>query len=116
MVLYVRFVISLAIGLLGLGLVLKIVMDQLLTDWDAAAAIREWWRGRAAAKDIRAERTEDVLLEIEKAKTTGVSMRLIDRRREQLNELASVEKRLQMPHHSGPIVLTPIPPPSPAVK
>ena len=61
---------------------------------------------------LRAERTEDVMLEIEKSKTSDVTMRLIDRRREQLKELASVEKRLQMPQNSGPIVLKPLPPPS----
>ena len=102
--------LHLAVGLVALGLVLKII-DQLPTDWDVAAAFQEWWQ-TVSVTGLRAERTEDVMLEIEKSKTSDVNMRLIDRRREQLKELASVEKRLQMPQNSGPIVWTPLPPPS----
>lgn len=112
MALYIRFIASLAVGLMGLGCVLKIVMDELLVEWDAFAAFVQWvtdlWSGKGLQ---RHQRTEDMLLEIEKAKTTEIGgLRLIDQRREQLRELASVERRLQAPPRSGPIVLTPLPP------
>ena len=96
MELYARFILWLAVGLAGLGLVLKIVLDEFFGDWNAALELHGWARSSLTSWMHRHEgRTEDWLLDLEKAKTsTANSMRLIDQRREQLRELASVEQRL----------------------
>ena len=94
MALYIRFMVALAVGLCGLAIVLKTVIDTLFTDWDAVADLRRWWRA-TKAKNLRASgRAEDLLLEIEKAKTAAPTVRMLDDRREQLRQLASVERRL----------------------
>lgn len=111
MELYVRFMVSLAAGLVGLGLVMKIVMDELLVDYDAPAHIAAWCKDAISNKRLlRHSRAEDLMLEMEKARQTEGVVRGIDRRREQLRELASVESRLQGPAAKGPIVLTPLTP------
>ncbi|MDE2040159.1 MAG: hypothetical protein KGO96_09835 [Elusimicrobia bacterium] len=98
MTLYFRFLLSLAAGLVGLGLVLRIVMDELLLDYDAPAAFSAWLREFMSYKHLlRQDRTEDVMLEIEKSRTVESEVRLIERRREQLREIASVESRLRSP-------------------
>jgi hypothetical protein len=105
--------ITLSAGLIGLGLVLVIVMDQVLVDYDAPAEFMAWLKDVLAHKRLNLHyRTEDMLMELEKAKNTAGGLRLIDQRREQLRDIAAVESRLQRPNQpQGPIVLTPLPPP-----
>lgn len=110
MELYVRFMISLAAGMAGLGLVLKVVMDELLLDYDAPAELQSWFKEFMSSKKLGHRRAEDMMLEMEKARTTQMGVRQIDQRREALREIASVESRLQRPTQQGPIVLTPLPP------
>jgi hypothetical protein len=110
MALYIRFMISLAFGLIGLGIVLKIVIDEMFCDWDALSEAKAWVRGVFFEKHRGHVRAEDMLLEIEKAKTTQASFRLIDQRREALREIASVERRMKGPATSSPIKLTPLAP------
>ena len=87
--------IWLAVGMTGLGLVLTIVIDELFGDWNAAVELRDAARAVVADWFHRREgRTEDWLLDLEKARETDPNVRLIDRRREQLRELASVEQRM----------------------
>lgn len=92
---YIRFVISMAFGLMGIGVVLKIVIDRLLSDWDAVADFK------TAVRTIRTKRSlpglgshEDRLMQIEKQKPAELTTRRIDQRREQLRDLAKVEKQL----------------------
>ena len=109
--LYIRFVTTLAFGLVGLGMVLMILLERVFHDWDAFADLSEWVRswgeGRRA---VAAARAEDLLLEIEKSKQPGlVTNSLIDIRREQLREIDLVESRLKRGAHK--VVLSPIAPP-----
>lgn len=98
MALYVRFVVSLAFGLVGLATVLKILMDRLFHDWDAAAEIKNYIKSLfAERKLVEHYRAEDALLEAEKKQGRELSTRLIDKRREQLKELDEVEYRLLHP-------------------
>lgn len=111
-----KFMMWLTVGLLGVGMVLKVLMDELLNEYDAPAAFGQWMRDVVSNKSLlNHHRAEDMLLELEKAKTTEGSVRRIDQRREQLRELASVERRLLGPQGpSGPIVLTPLSPSRPS--
>lgn len=112
MELYFKFVMTLGLGLFGLGLVLTLAIDQLFSDWDAFASAGAWLRDAYRGKGLRLlERAEDVQLEIEKARQPVINTRLIDKRREALREIASVEYRLNLPNQ--PIVLTPLAPPQP---
>ncbi|MFA6317708.1 MAG: hypothetical protein WC943_09850 [Elusimicrobiota bacterium] len=100
MELYGRFIVTLAFGLLGLGLVLQVLLDQVLGDWDVVADTREGVR-RFMRGSLRAQRrTEDVLLDVDKSRPKELSTRL------------STTSRLEP---SAVIVkqeLPPIPPPS----
>ena len=40
--LYFRFALCLAFGLFGLGLVLKVLIDALFTEWDVIADVKTW--------------------------------------------------------------------------
>lgn len=63
MQLYARFVFTLSIGLLGLGMALTRTLETLLRDWDAPRELSLWWRRltqcHSHAADVRAE---DILL------------------------------------------------------
>lgn len=110
MEMYMKFWGTLAVGLWGAGFVLKTLLDELFQDWDAWADLKAWIRGvLEGGKLTRLERAEDVMLEIEKAKSPTTSTRLLDQRREELREIERVEHRLSQ--RQGPIVLTPLPPP-----
>ena len=73
-------------------------MDNLFNDWDAVEAAGRFYRDWNKGRLIRHERTEDVLLAAEYGRTSQLtSTRLIDRRREELNQLDEVEHRLHRP-------------------
>ncbi len=99
MELYMRFISSLAFGLIGVGLVLRVLLDGLFNEWDAFHEIAEQasavFSGRAPAVDhIRAE---DILLEAEKQNTYSLvssGSRLADQKRQQIQELDEIETRL----------------------
>lgn len=94
---YFRFLGSLAFGLFGLGMVLKIAMDHLFNDWDAFGAARAWFESLFKEKSaLRYERTEDVLMAAEKNKFQELSTRLTEKRRE-LQKINEVEQRLNSP-------------------
>ncbi|OGS40595.1 MAG: hypothetical protein A2506_03380 [Elusimicrobia bacterium RIFOXYD12_FULL_66_9] len=103
MQLYVKFVFTLSIGLVGLGMVLTVLLETVLREWDAPREILRWWRhlthGRAHASSIRAE---DILLELEHAqKEHRYERRLpagsIDQRREEMRAIREAEERLAAP-------------------
>ena len=103
MQLYVKFIFTLSLGLLGLGMVLTTLLETVLRDWDAPRELRRWWRhvthARAHASSVRAE---DILLELEHAqKEHRYERRLpagsIDRRREEMRAIREAEERLASP-------------------
>ena len=100
--LYVRFMFTLAVGLVGLGMVLTTVMETLFRDWDPVRAARRWWRQLAFRHSVSDVRAEDILMEIEGRRSgSGFESRLngstLDRRREALRELSEAEDRLAAP-------------------
>ena len=59
--LYIRFVMCLAIGLMGMSMVLMRLLDTLFNEWDVVADLKE-----AIDKPVRHGRVEPVLAEPEK--------------------------------------------------
>ena len=111
MELYFRFMMTLAFGLVGLSVVLKVLLDGIFSEWDAFADLGDWLKGVSEGKGlVRTDRAEDIMLEIEKSKAPTMNTRLLDQKREQLKEINQVEHRLKMPNQ--PVVLAPLPPPA----
>lgn len=100
--LYWRFMVSLAFGLVGLGLVLKVLMDKLFNDWDLFSelgrAVSDFWNGRRL---VKLDRPEDILAS-RVEKTRELTTRLVDQRREQLRAMSEVEQRLNKPGSPEP--------------
>ncbi|MBI4062049.1 MAG: hypothetical protein HY403_11550 [Elusimicrobia bacterium] len=96
---YVQFMFTLAVGLAGVGMVLKTLLDTILREWDAVYEIRKRWQSlfhaRPYAESVRAE---DILMEIERDHVKRrMPERLIDRRREALRGVREAEDRLSSP-------------------
>jgi hypothetical protein len=103
MQMYVKFMFTLGIGLLGVGIVLTTLLETVLQEWDAARDFSRWLKalshGRPHVADVSAE---DILLELEKGRVEGryqrrAPSRSIDRRREALRDIREVEHRLSSP-------------------
>ena len=78
---YFRFIMMSALGLWGVVIVLKTLIEGLFNDWDAYADLRAVWKGNSVAKGILpVQRTEDFLLEIENAKAPTFNTRLTEKR------------------------------------
>ena len=96
---YLKFMGTMAVGMLGIGLFIKVLLDKLFVDWDAfddlEHYVKETYKGR---RMHHVNLTEDILMEKEKARPYELSTRLIDKRREALREIDAVEHRL-----SGPV-------------
>ncbi|MBI3550983.1 MAG: hypothetical protein HY077_00570 [Elusimicrobia bacterium] len=110
MELYMRFMVTLACGLLGVGMVLKVLLDGLFHEWDAVADMGEFMRTGWHQKQAPTQRVEDVMLEIENARTPTLSTSIYEQKRRDLKELSAIES--SMNRKGKPVVLTPIPPPS----
>ncbi|MBI4371271.1 MAG: hypothetical protein HY552_03120 [Elusimicrobia bacterium] len=100
--LFVRFVITAALGLAGLGMVLTTLFDGVLADWDLPRDLRQWWRRFSLLPHPGGSvRAEDILLEIELSQREGRYQRppaaSLDRRREALRDLREAEVRLSEP-------------------
>lgn len=101
---YVKFMFTLTVGLVGVGMVLKTLLETILHEWDAVHEIQNGWHAlfhaRPYADSVRAE---DILMEIERdcdyAKRR-LPPRSIDRRREALRDIREAEDRLSSPHVS----------------
>ncbi len=97
---YVKFMFTLTVGLVGVGMVLKTLLETVLHEWDAVAEAQHTWNSmfntrRPYADSVRAE---DILMEIEHDKAKRlVPQHSIDRRREALREVREVEDRLSAP-------------------
>lgn len=101
MELYVKFMFTLTVGLVGLSLVLITVLETLLAHWDPVVDIRRWWRQTTHHRStVDAVRAEDILSELE-GRRHGASARLyerpVDRRREALRQVNEAERRLSDP-------------------
>ena len=100
MELYVKFMFTLTVGLVGVGLVMKTVLETLLHDWDPVVDARRWWKSHAhRSSAIEHVRAEDILQEIEGRRQGAPKPagRAIDRRRESLRDMDEAESRLSSP-------------------
>lgn len=103
---YMRFLSSLAFGLIGLGMVLKVLLDGIFNEWDAfndiAGKIAQLSSGRGSA--VEHVRAEDILMEAEKQNAYSLvsqGIRLTEQRHQHKQELDEIEFRLsQIP---GPL-------------
>ncbi len=105
MELYIKFMFTLTVGLMGVGMVLKTLLDTLLHDWDVVREIKAGWHAlfhaRPYADSVRAE---DILMEIERDHVKRrMPERSIDRRREALRNIREAEDRLSSPAISEPV-------------
>lgn len=104
MELYLKFMFTLAVGLVGVGMVVTTLLETIFHDWDAVRDIQRGWRAIFAPKSQSAMvRAEDILLELEKSRREGgrrhhhAPSGELDRRREALRELREAEHRLSAP-------------------
>ena len=99
MALYLKFMVTLAFGLAGLAVVMKVLMERVFNDGNFLAEVGEYFKGlKNSATMVRFGRTEDLLMEAEKNKPRELTTRLLDQRRERLKELSEVESALSRPH------------------
>lgn len=95
---YVKFMSSLAIGLMGVGLVLKVLLETIFNEWDAFNDVHARFQAYISGKHhVGLIRPEDILLEAENRNASTTSTRLLDQRRHRLKELDDVETRLNLP-------------------
>lgn len=101
MELYVKFMFTLTVGLVGVGLVMMTIFETLLADWDPVLDLRRWWKAYSHRHSgIESVRAEDILEAIEGRRGSSVyrtPVKAIDRRRESLRELAQAEERMSSP-------------------
>ena len=95
MEMYVKFMFTLAVGLVGVGMVLKTLLETILRDWDVVGEMRHIWKAmfhpHVYADSVRAE---DILMEIERIRHRDhIPERMIDRRREALRGVREAEVR-----------------------
>jgi len=105
MEMYVKFMFTLTVGLVGVGMVLKTLLETILHEWDAVHEIRTGWNAlfhsRPYADSVRAE---DILMEIERDHDKRRLPELsIDRRRQALREVREAEDRLLSPPVAEPV-------------
>lgn len=101
MEMYVKFMFTLTVGLVGVGMVLKTLLETILHEWDAVSEMRSAWTSMFNSRRPYADsvRAEDILMEIEHDKAKRlIPQHSIDRRREALREVREVEDRLSAPH------------------
>lgn len=95
MELYVKFMGSLAFGIAGVGLVLKVLLETLFNDWDAFTDLADRAQVYLKGKhQVELLRPEDILLEQEKRTGSQRKVSVLDARREQLRQLEEIETRL----------------------
>ena len=96
---YVKFMFTLTVGLVGVGMVLKTLLETILHEWDVFGEMELVWNSlfnaRPYADSVRAE---DILMEIEHDRAKRlVPEHSIDRRREALRDVREAEDRLAAP-------------------
>lgn len=104
MELYLKFMFTLAVGLVGVGMVVTTLLETIFHDWDVARDLERGWRAVFSHKPQSSlVRAEDILLELEKSRREGgrrhhAPADALDRRREALRELREAEHRLASPN------------------
>ena len=96
---YIKFMFTLTVGLVGVGMVLKTLLETILHEWDAVGEIKAGWHSmfhsRPYADSVRAE---DILMEIERDHMKHrMPQHELDRRREALRDIREAEDRLSSP-------------------
>jgi hypothetical protein len=104
MEMYMRFMLTLTIGLVGVGVVLMTLLETLLHEWDPIVGMARWWRelahSRTGAASVSAE---DILSELEGRRQNRYvyaarpPSRAIDRRREVLRDMRTTDPRASSP-------------------
>jgi hypothetical protein len=99
MEMYIKFMFTLTVGLVGVGMVLKTLLETILHEWDAVAEVKAGWHSmfhaRPYAESVRAE---DILMEIERDHMKRrVPTHELDRRRQALRDVREAEDRLSAP-------------------
>jgi len=101
---YVKFMFTLSVGLVGVGMVLITLLETIFHEWDAVRAFQAGWNSlfhaRPYADSVHAE---DILMELEhhhNYSNRRLPVRSIDRRREALRSIREVEDRLASPQSS----------------
>ena len=99
MEMYVKFMFTLTVGLVGVGMVLKTLLETILHEWDAVHEIQAGWHSMFHARPYAdSVRAEDILMEIERDHAKRrMPERSIDRRREALRDVREAEGRLSSP-------------------
>jgi hypothetical protein len=105
---YTNFMMTLAMGLFGMSIILKVLLDGIFNEWDAVADINHLMKNGLHLKQTSTQRAEDVMLELEKARmpTLTTKNNIYEQKRHMLEELSAVEDRVSQ----APVVLTPIMP------
>jgi hypothetical protein len=103
MEMYVRFMLTLTVGLVGVGIVLMTLLETLLREWDPVVDMRRWWREishrHPGSGSVRAE---DILSELEGRRQNRyiyATKPPVDRRREALREMRAADKRVSSPDY-----------------
>jgi hypothetical protein len=105
MEMYMRFMLTLTIGLAGVGVVLVTLFETLLRDWDPVVDFRRWWREVAHRHPGSQVRAEDILSDLEGRRkgryvyATRPPERAIDRRREVLRDMRAADQRVASPEY-----------------
>jgi hypothetical protein len=102
MEMYVRFMVTLTIGLVGVGVVLMTLLETLLREWDPVLDLQRWWKDvshrHPSAGSVSAE---DILAELEGRRQNRYAARpparAIDRRREVLRDMREADERVASP-------------------
>ncbi len=101
MQLYVKFMFALAVGLAGIGVTLKTLLETLFLEWDPTQDARRWWRHMAHARPESARvSAEDILQSLEGKAEGRYESRpalAVDRRREVLRDAREADERVSSP-------------------
>jgi hypothetical protein len=101
MQLYVKFMITMAVGLAGIGVMLKTLLDTLFAEWDPVHDARRWWRHVSHHRPERSRVSAEEILEELEGRRRGLPQpapaRTIERRRNVLRSVAEAEDRLASP-------------------
>jgi hypothetical protein len=103
MELYVKFMFTLAIGLVGVGVVLMTLLESALRDWDPVLEVRHRWRELARRRSA-AIGAEDILAKLEGRRRSNRFVyaeqppaRAIDHRRADPRDMHESEQRVASP-------------------
>ncbi len=96
---YIKFMFTLTVGLVGVGMVLKTLLETILHEWDAVREIQNGWNAMFHARPYAdSVRAEDILMEIEHDYAKRhIPQHSLDRRREALRDIREAEDRLSAP-------------------